>query len=81
MVGITINLNIGVLTQLRVELFWYSSSFTIVLVGYLLKTSALAAVQIWPQYCGLPAAVRARVYITYLFISCTHVQPANAGIL
>ena len=56
-VGIIRNLNIRVLTQLRLELFRVHLLLlcAVVLVGCLLKASALAAVQAWPQYCLLSA--------------------------
>ena len=53
-VGIIRNLNIRVLTtQLRLELCRVHLLLCNVLVGCLLKESALAAVQAWPQYCVL----------------------------
>ena len=65
-VGIIGNSNIRVLTQLVWSCVGYGSSCTNVLVGYLLKASALAAVQAWPQYCVLPAVRAAPLYSIYI---------------
>ena len=67
------NLNIRVLTQLRLELFRVQ-----LLLYNCTGSSALAAVQAWPQYCVLPAVRAAPLYsIIYILFFFVHVRSTS----